>query len=474
MDNKTFRMSRLAHVFEKDGVAALWQSLNLELVFVKEPFTTLIQQFRCGATAEKVLGQLSNVDERQSLETLISTLTRAEILVPVQHDEMAALQAARESALGVSIGILYLLLTDACNFRCKYCFIENTFSPSHKFSLMTRETAPAAIDFFATCIQRNPKGHHGKKTIIFYGGEPLMNKGVFLFALEHIRQLQKDERLPKHLSISLISNGSLIDEEIAGVIASRGVRVSISLDGPEEIHDEMRKNAHGGGTFTQALRGFTILREKGVAASVSCTIGTHNLERLPEIFEWFADHLGIRSLGFNILLETPGMTADAEYVRRANDQLIRCYEMARGRGIYEDRIMRKARAFATKKPHFLDCGGCGKQLVVAPDGRIGPCHAYLSTKKYFVGELDGDFDPFNDPTFIEWSKRSPLNMPQCFNCEALGICGGGCAYNAEMRHGSIWAVDTLFCIHSKETLRWLIWDLYGSTRTKKTQTEEVM
>ena len=52
-------------------------------------------------------------------------------------------------------------------------------------------------------------------------------------------------------------------------------------------------------------------------------------------------------------------------------------------------------------------------------------------------------------------------MPKCYECEALGICGGGCPANAKIVDGSIWEVDRRFCVHSKMTLEWLIWDQYS-------------
>lgn len=60
--------------------------------------------------------------------------------------------------------------------------------------------------------------------------------------------------------------------------------------------------------------------------------------------------------------------------------------------------------------------------------------------------------------------RSPLNMPECQDCPALGICGGGCPYQSELEMGSIWALDKRFCIHAKMTLEWLIWDLFKQTQ----------
>lgn len=473
MFNEPLRFSRFVHLFKREDVGGIWHALKLGLLFVKEPLLTLVQKFQYGATSNKILNRIQDNNEKDSFKQLLTKLKKLEMLVPIHYDEMLALKEIRDSVLQVSIGILYLLLTDKCNFRCKYCFIENSVPESYKFSRMTPETAKAALDLFTECIVRNPPSHQSReKTIIFYGGEPLINKEVFKFALEYINELKEKGSLPEKLRIALNTNGSLVDEEISQLIAKYGVRSSISIDGPQEIHNQLRKNYQGGGTFLQALQGYKILQQKNVPVSISCTIGPHNIDKLEEIFKWFIQSLGVRSMGFNLLLDTPGFEANIEYIKHANDKIIQCYKIARKYGIYEDRIMRKVKAFVNSKPYFIDCGGCGRQLVISPDGKIGPCHAYLSSKKYFVGEVTDSFNPFENSTFFEWSRRSPLNVPQCVNCEALGICGGGCVYNAEMRNGNMWAVDKLFCIHSKETLQWLIWDLYRNTILNRKEVKE--
>lgn len=55
-------------------------------------------------------------------------------------------------------------------------------------------------------------------------------------------------------------------------------------------------------------------------------------------------------------------------------------------------------------------------------------------------------------------------MEECKNCPALGICGGGCPFNAYQQEKNIWALDKRFCIHAKMTLEWLIWDLYQNSK----------
>lgn len=89
------------------------------------------------------------------------------------------------------------------------------------------------------------------------------------------------------------------------------------------------------------------------------------------------------------------------------------------------------------------------------------CHEGLGERHTFVGSLwDKNFDFYNNPTVNEWAIHSPINQEECLSCPALAVCGGGCPYGAMLKYGSIWNIDRRFCIHSKEALEWLIWDLY--------------
>jgi uncharacterized protein len=104
--------------------------------------------------------------------------------------------------------------------------------------------------------------------------------------------------------------------------------------------------------------------------------------------------------------------------------------------------MRKVKAFVEHRLHFQDCAAeGGNQLVIAPDGEVGLCHGYLSTRETFVTNVDNhDFDMTQDPVFLDWNKRTPFNMPQCQDCMALGVCGGGCALNAKANGKCVYEV----------------------------------
>ena len=123
-------------------------------------------------------------------------------------------------------------------------------------------------------------------------------------------------------------------------------------------------------------------------------------------------------------------------------------------------------AFVDGYVYYNDCGGCGEQIVVTPDGMVGPCHAYCGNRKYFI-RPDKSFNPYAHPIWEEWKFRSPLFMEQCRNCIALSICGGGCPYSADQRNGSIWELDDAFCIHAKATAEFLIKDLIEKMSSKR-------
>ena len=147
--------------------------------------------------------------------------------------------------------------------------------------------------------------------------------------------------------------------------------------------------------------------------------------------------------------------------------MIETFKLAREKGIYEDRMMRRVKNFIDKTPVVSDCGGCGLQIVVSPDGKIGVCQAFCGERKFFVTEPLETFNPESHPFWKQWRHRSPLTNETCKNCIALGNCGGGCPYNAYRVKGTIDALDERFCIYARETTYFLIRDLWKKQMQKK-------
>jgi len=193
--------------------------------------------------------------------------------------------------------------------------------------------------------------------------------------------------------------------------------------------------------------------------NISATIDDHNVDGLGDLLTLHKQYQ-FQTVNFNLLLDTAERTVDSAYTEHATMRMLEYFEKAREIGLYEDRIMRKVRAMSKGVLHPFDCRATGAQVAISPDGSLGVCHEGVGCKNFFFGSVSNDFVFTDNPLIQEWGRRSPLTMPQCFDCPSLGLCGGGCAYSAYLRHGTIWAIDDKFCKHSLAVLKWLIWDVY--------------
>lgn len=453
MDDYKLKSSRFCYLFKQDGVTALFHTLYVKTIFLNN------------ITSSELL---SLIEKQQtfSLEDLSITqqkiaerLFELGMLVTTEEDELNILQEISENYTGYpDIQILYLILTEACNLACRYCFIENAIPKQQPLNKMTESIAIASIDLFARVLRSHPDI---KPSIIFYGGEPTINWDVLTASVSYIKSKIESGTLPINTEISLISNGTLLNQEKLEFIKSNNLGLSISIDGIGSNNDE-RVFLDGTPSINRVLKSYDMAQQMGLPVGISCTVTPTNVDNLNEVTTWMIEKQ-VASVGFNILMDTPNRPqVDPELVQKISINLTDAYLKLRENNIYEDRIGRKINTFINQEIYPFDCAGYGGQLVVAPDGAIGVCHAYLGEREFFVANvLDSKvFNPKDNVVFLEWSRRSPFNMPQCQDCPVLGICGGGCAKVAQMKQGSIWDLDERFCIHAKHTLEWMIWDLY--------------
>ncbi len=432
-----------------DNKICLFNSLWLRVIFVDDKWLAAIKLMKEGKELSQILLSVPP-SQQEELGNFIDQLIN-EKFVNSTTDDINKLSEIRYLISNSPISIMYLILTERCNLTCSYCFLSEALNNNGKLTNMDIDTARKAIDLFSSLVKENSVEN---PEIILYGGEPLINLEVVEFVLYYA-----SEKI-QNCKFSLNTNGTIIQPKIANLLKKYQVEVGISIDGPENIHDKLRKSRNGSGTFDKAIRGFNILKKHDVNVGISCTISEENVDFLPDIIRWLIEECKIESLGFNLLIKNfRDENEVTDYANRAAKALIECFKIAREAGVYEDRIMRRVNAFVDGEIVLNDCAGCGQQIVVTPDHKIGVCQAFLNSNQNFVEMVDGK-DYNNDELWLYWRERSPFNILECQNCEALGICGGGCAYNSFIREGKISATDKIHCIHTKETLRYLLQELY--------------
>ncbi len=437
------RLSEFSHLLTKDGNCCFYNALNMQMYFCSESQKNEI---------------IADLEKSNSESPLIKELLEKRIVVADDFDEEEYIEKINRQIFdGVQIRVMVLHLTDFCNLRCKYCFIEGNISEEYCRNQMSKDVVKNAIDKFISILKDYSKP--ANPSIVFYGGEPLANWETMKFALNYLVQYE-DYNIDK----ILITNGTLVTDDIAVTLKEHNVHVSVSLDGAENHTNANRVFINGEGAYAQTLQGISILRSHGIEPSISCVLAKENVLKADEIIDYFARDLKISALGFNHVSIVPNQNYyDENYEKSFAQALIRVQERIQRDypHIYERRMNHKINCFLDKKLLRADCTGCGEQMSVSPTGEIGICQGYMGTRKTFSNTVfDSSYYPKNDPVFQEWSTRSPLTMKSCHDCIALATCGGGCPRNADVLSGSIWNPDTPFCHFAKLAQEWMIWEMF--------------
>jgi len=242
------------------------------------------------------------------------------------------------------------ILTHRCNFRCAYCDI-----PDAAGFEMSAAQFQGAIDELAAA---------GTSRASFSGGEVLLRDDA-LAIVGHARR--------RGLFTSMNTNGWLVEERIAEIAEVLDMMV-VSIDGPAEVHDLVRRRRR---SYERVLGAIAAARARGIAVATITVVSAQNRHVVPEILALAArhgfwayfqpayrdcfDHGG----GLDPALDGPALAALADELRRARAAGL---PVAASPG-YLDRLARG--------PSFGDCGTChaGRYFgTVMPDGTVVPCH----------------------------------------------------------------------------------------------------
>lgn len=197
-------------------------------------------------------------------------------------EENKVLVERSKSYLYGSTSLFIFVLTNSCNMACVYCQAQSDQSEVH--GLMSYETAERAADIVLSSPSKNV-------SIEFQGGEPLLNFNTLKHVVEYVNKNNKD----KHIEFNVVSNLTLLTDEIASYLATNHIRVSVSLDGDAALHNTNRKYRKGGGTFGDAISGLKLMRRYGAVPGAIQTTTRYSLNHYKEIIDTYIEY-GFRSV----------------------------------------------------------------------------------------------------------------------------------------------------------------------------------
>lgn len=330
-------------------------------------------------------------------------------------------------------------ITARCNLRCHYCYFFN--NPAIEYRDLP---ADEWLTFFAEL------GSLGVMSVTLAGGEPFIRDDLPALLDGIVRH---------RMRFSLLSNGSLIDDEIAAFIAStrRCDHVQVSVDGScAETHDSSR----GEGSFDGAVRGIRTLQRHRVNVAVRVTVHRQNVHDLENIAHLLLEELHLPGFSTNAAgylgtcrLHAADVLLNVQERQVAMATLLRMTETHYGRisasaGPLTDgrmwRRMEEARAQHT--PAFANGGrltacGCPSSTIAArADGAIVPCSMLAHME---LGRINRDrlLDVWqHSPALNQLRRRQAIPLSGyefCSDCSYVPYCTGNCPGLAYMLTGEV-------------------------------------
>lgn len=343
---------------------------------------------------------------------------------------------------------LCLHVSHDCNLRCEYCFASSGDYNSGRI-LMDKEVALKAIDY----LVQNSNNRHNIE-IDFFGGEPLMNFDVVKETVTYGRKLEKTTG--KHFYFTITTNGTLLDKEKISFINENMDNVVISIDGRKEVHNAVRHDRAGRGSYDRIvpLAKELVAGRNGKSYFIRGTFTARNKDFTKDVMH-LAD-LGFKEISVepvvgsgddlyfkesdipDLLKEYENLTS--EYIERlSNGGDFRFYHL--NIDLYEGPCLFK---------RITACGAGYEYLAVSPEGDLYPCHQFVGQDKFVLGNLSAGIS--NNEICDEFMKNNILNKKKCRDCWAKLFCSGGCHANAYFSNNSILEPNELSCILQRKRI----------------------
>lgn len=337
-------------------------------------------------------------------------------------------------------------VTDDCCLQCSYCY---QIKKGHK--MMTKEIMKKSIDLLFRMYNENQEdayiNHHTKGLMLnFIGGEPFMNIEVIDYGTQYFldRCIKENHPWLTNFKIGIASNGLLYFTQPVQDYLKKFhmfIHLTITIDGPQELHDSCRIDKNGNGSFERSFAAFKDWQQHVSKISTKVTIAPDNLPYLNEIFNFFLRegctaiwanpiHEHIWTVGEGTLYYRQLKTLAEQLLTTYKDTSVYC-------GLFDPLLGYPL--YSTDLDNF--CGGNGAMLALDPNGNAYSCLRYMESslgndrEPAIIGNTDGllvtkkEQEIYNS---LQKINRRTQSTEECFDCHIARGCSSCTAYNYQL------------------------------------------
>lgn len=301
-------------------------------------------------------------------------------------------------------------LTEKCNLNCTYCY-ENKKNKEISF-----ESIKGLIDYEISRKQ-------SYSIIVFYGGEPLLQKDMIRDTIDYINT----KKSKTNFYYGITTNGTLLDEEFIKYMKNnKFIYVAYSIDGMEETQNLNRKTADGKGTFDIVEKNAKKLLELYDGAISMSVITRNNLSQLHKNVGYLIE-TGFKSINLLFDYTQDWQDEDLDEIRKQFNKIAEIYadkilkEDDVEIPLIDDKIKTYIKSgYDCKK----DCELGMKNINVGTDGNFYPCMQFVNNKDFIIGNCKDGIDIKARANLI---KNSNKENEVCQNCSIRKRCKHTCA-----------------------------------------------
>ena len=323
--------------------------------------------------------------------------------------------------------LLYILPNYKCNFSCSYCFSGRERSDKE----LDQNKLKAMLDYFIDCNRVREK----KLYITFLGGgEPMLSWKTVKYGIEYAHSRAETQHI--RLNIEIVTNGSILNENIPETLVKYNVQVRVSFEALEDVQNLQRSQ------YGKVCETISRLTEVHQPVELRAMITPLNVERMEEMVVTLIERFpGIKSYFFDPITDK-NTFIDVETTRLFCEKYQYHFFKAMDIARHHDKQLICA---PMRNMDSLVERYCFGELCLTPEGTITVCHRVSSpSNSNYQNCVYGKINESNKPEF-NYEKYQQLmhsdtiyENPDCSHCFVKWNCGGGCMvhnreYTAEIR-----------------------------------------
>jgi uncharacterized protein len=286
------------------------------------------------------------------------------------------------------------------------------------------------------------KGEH--LVVIWHGGEPLLAGQDFYREALEVQQKANGGRY--QITNCVQTNGTLVDESWADLLAELKIGPSVSIDGPPVLHNSIRTFLDGGPTHALAMRGYRLMQSRDLNTGMLMVISQKNVNMPEAIWEWILKeqipHFDFLPCIEPELWRDEGRQIFGLSTEQVAEFSIRFFDLWFDHGDPNIRIRTFRDAIKGQLGGRVNIcswkAGCLQHISFDAAGNAFPCARYLSYPETRMGNI-------NEMTFPEIMQTAATQrihhgiatgQEKCKGCKWNSICGSGCPFLKYALYGS--------------------------------------